>query len=264
MIIPVPDAGLEWADRILLRVEVGSTAHGTGLPGTEDYDELGVMALPWQGSIGLPILPVRAETNTYRPGRAQGERSQAGDYDLVVHSTRKFASLAATGNPSVLMVLFGPLRFSHPNGLGDWLRSDEMAHAFWHQSARARFLGYAKAQRERLEGIRGGAHTNRPELVDVHGYDTKYAMHMCRLGIQGIEYMATGRMTLPIPGEAGDVLRSIRRGELSKADVLEFAAENEHALTEMGSPAPELPDWKVINEWLLAAFDWSRWSARQP
>ena len=44
-----------------------------------------------------------------------------------------------------------------------------------------------------------GAHTNRPELVAVHGYDTKYAMHALRLGLQGIELLTTGRITLPVP-----------------------------------------------------------------
>ena len=37
-----------------------------------------------------------------------------------------------------------------------------------------------------------GAHTNRPELVAAHGYDTKYAMHALRLGLQGIELLTTG------------------------------------------------------------------------
>ena len=30
-----------------------------------------------------------------------------------------------------------------------------------------------------------GAHTNRPELVAVHGYDTKFAMHALRLACRG-------------------------------------------------------------------------------
>lgn len=164
MTTPSPDPSEPWADRVILRTEVGSTAHGTGLPGGEDYDELGVMIEPWQSSVGLgPTM----EHVTYRPGRKEGERSQPGDYDLVVYSARKFARLAAQGNPSVLMVLFGPLRFSTP--LGDALR--DLAPAFYSDHARYRFLGYAKAQRERLLGVRGGAHTNRPELVDEHGYD---------------------------------------------------------------------------------------------
>jgi len=44
-----------------------------------------------------------------------------------------------------------------------------------------------------------GAHTNRPGLVAIHGYDTKYAMHALRLGLQGIELRTTCRITLPTP-----------------------------------------------------------------
>lgn len=245
---PVPDPSLPWTPYLVLRTEVGSTAHGTGLPGKEDYDEMGVMALPWQRTIGLPVLPDRAETLTYRPGRAEGERSEPGDYDLVVHSARKFARLAASGNPSVLMTLFGPLRYSTP--LGDALRSDEMTAAFWHQGARQRFLGYLRAQRERFEGVRGGKHTNRPELVEQFGFDTKYAMHMLRLGYQGIEYMETGRLVLPIPGERGDKLRAIRRGEFTAAEVSDEANAVEARLSTMPSDAPESPDIDTINDWL--------------
>ena len=39
-----------------------------------------------------------------------------------------------------------------------------------------RYLGYLKAQKAAMTG-QPGAHTNRPELVAVHGYDTKYATH---------------------------------------------------------------------------------------
>lgn len=239
-----PDPSLPWADRVLLRVEVGSTAHGTGLPGKEDYDELGVMAEPWDSTIGLS--PIK-DTIVYRPGKAVGERSDPGDYDLVVYTARKFASLAAKGNPSVLMVLFGPLTASSP--LGDDLRS--LAPAFWSDQARARFLGYSHSQRERMLGIRGGKHTNRPELIAAHGYDTKYAMHMVRLGFQGIEYATTGRLTLPIPEPHGDTLRAIRRGEMPMSDVIAMADRNEAELRRLEGSAPPQPDRAAINAWLL-------------
>lgn len=241
---PQPDPTLPWAGRVILRTEVGSTAHGTGLPGGEDYDEMGVMIEPWESSIGLSAMP---EHVIYRPGRTNSERSEPGDYDLVIYTARKFARLASSGNPSVLMALFGPLRFS--TDLGDQLR--ELAPAFWHEGARGRFLGYAKAQRERMMGIRGGKHTNRPELVEKHGYDTKYAMHMLRLSFQGIEYMRSGRLTLPIPGEQGDFLRDVRLGMYSKDEVLAKAHALEDTLKMLKSNAPQNPDIDAINSWLL-------------
>lgn len=242
-----PDPSLPWADRVIIRTEVGSTAHGTGLPDKEDYDELGVMIQPWREVAGISA---ELDTIVYRPGRAEGERSQAGDYDLVVYGARKFASLAAKGNPSILMMLFGPLRFSTP--LGDALR--DLAPAFWSERARNRFLGYSRAQRERLMGVRGGAHTNRPELVEQFGYDTKYAMHMLRLGFQGMEYVRTGQLTLPIPGEQGEFLRDVRAGKYTLEEVIQRADANEDSLKLMRSPAPAEPDWSAINDWLLDVF----------
>lgn len=245
---PTPDPNLPWVDRILIRVEVGSTAHGTGLPGHEDYDEIGVMGLPWEHTLGIPIRSPQDDTIVYRPGRTNDERSEPGDYDLTVHAARKFCHLASKGNPSLLMVLFGPVTFTTP--LGDDLRA--LADAFWTQRARHAFLGYARAQRERLEGIRGGAHTNRPELVDQHGYDTKYAMHMLRLGIQGIEYMQTGRFTIPIPDSDAEFLRAVRRGEVALLEVLAIAERNEQILLSADTMlhAPPEPDYERINNWL--------------
>ncbi len=75
------------------------------------------------------------------------------------------------------------------------------AHRFVSRQAAARFLGYRHAQRAAMTGARG-AHTSRPELVAVHGYHTKYAMHALRLGLQGIELLTTGRMTLPVPSSS--------------------------------------------------------------
>lgn len=238
-----PDPTLPWTNRVIIRTEVGSTAHGTGIPDQEDYDELGVMLEPWQSTIGISPS---TETIVHRPGRAEGERSQPGDYDLVIHSVRKFARLAAQGNPSILMVLFGPLRFTTP--LGDALRN--LAPAFWSDNARQRFIGYSRAQRERLLGVRGGKHTNRPELIEQHGYDTKYAMHMLRLGFQGLEYATTGRLTLPIPGEHGQFLRDVRNGNYPLTEVIGRADANEDALSMLRTHAPEHPDYDAINHWL--------------
>jgi hypothetical protein len=243
-ITPRPDPSMPWADRVIIRTEVGSTAHGTGLPGGEDYDEMGVVLERWESSVGL--FP-DADNIVYRPGRTITQRSEPGDYDLVLYTPQKFARLAASGNPSVLMMIFGPLRFSTP--LGDQLRA--LAPAFWSDRARTRFLGYSRAQRDRLLGIRGGAHTNRPELVERFGFDTKYAMHMVRLGIQGIEYATSGRLILPIPEPHGTLLRDVRLGKYTRDEVIAMADANEAKLESMEGSAPAEPNCEAINAWLL-------------
>jgi uncharacterized protein len=85
--------------------------------------------------------------------------------------------------------------------------------------AAARFLGYLQAQRAAMTG-EVEAHTNCPELVALHGYDTKFAMHALRLGVQGVELLTTGRITLPVPVPELGHLRQVRRGEVPLAEVV--------------------------------------------
>ena len=159
-----------------------------------------------------------------RPGGV-ANRSGAGDLDVVVYSARKWARLALDGNPTVLLVLFVPdEEVVFRNEAGAELAAN--AHRFVSRRAAARYLGYLQGQKAAMTG-QPGAHTNRPELVAVHGYDTKYAMHALRLGLQGIELLTTGRITLPVPEPDREYLRSIRRGERPLAEVLDAITETE-------------------------------------
>ncbi len=96
------------------------------------------------------------------------------------------------------------------------------------------------------------AHTNRPELVATHGYDTKFAMHALRLGVQGVELLSTGRITLPVPEPDLSYLRQIRRGELPLDEVLAEvdAAESRLLALRRGSQLPEQPDRAWVDRWL--------------
>jgi len=160
----------------------------------------------------------------------------------------------------VLLVLFVPdEEVVFRNEAGAELTGN--AHRFVSRLAAGRFLGYLKAQKAAMTGG-AGAHTNRPELVAVHGYDTKYAMHALRLGLQGIELLTTGRITLPVPEPHRAYLRSIRRGERSLAEVLDAVTDAEARLTQLrDSPAiPDQPDRRWIDDWLHRSYldFWSR------
>jgi uncharacterized protein len=121
--------------------------------------------------------------------------------------------------------------------------------------AATRYLGYLKGQKAAMTG-QPGARTNRPELVAVHGYDTKHAMHALRLGLQGIELLTTGRITLPIPEPDRAYLRSIRRGERPLAEVLQAISDAEARLAGLrDSPSiPDEPDRRWIDDWLHRSY----------
>src|SRR5215469_11904113 len=90
----------------ILLVEVGSTAHGTGLPGGEDHDEMAVVLEAPEQVLGLAESGLRSRMHRTQP---EGTRSGPGDTDRTVHSLRRFLRLAASGNPSVLMALWAPV-----------------------------------------------------------------------------------------------------------------------------------------------------------
>lgn len=247
---------------MILRVQVGSGVHGTALGGYDDRDEMGICLEPARFVTGLARVPAGTERDRMVPfeqyerhtawDRAGGvaNRSGAGDLDVIVYSARKWARLALDGNPTVLLVLFVP---DEEVVLRDEVGAElvENAHRLVSRLAAARFLGYLRAQQKAMLGL-SGAHTNRPELVVRHGYDTKFAMHALRLGYQGVELLSTGRITLPVPEPQRGYLRSIRRGEVALGEVIEAIRDAEDELVRLGgSPSlPEQPDRAWVDDWL--------------
>ncbi len=101
-------------DTTILLVEVGSTAHGTGIPGGEDADELGVVVEPPEDVLGLNPSGFR---NVMQRTQPEGSRSGPGDTDRTLYSLRQFLRLAASGNPSVLMAVWAPILHATDEGL---------------------------------------------------------------------------------------------------------------------------------------------------
>ena len=166
----------------------------------------------------------------------EGARSGPGDLDLVSYSLRKRLRLAASGNPTVLLLLFSPeASLGVCSDRGKALRG--LADAIVSRRAGPRYLGYLKSQKERMLGVRGQKRVKRPELVEAHGFDTKYAMHVVRLGCQGIELMTTGRLTLPMANPERSTIMAIRRGDWPEDDVLLEIERVERELQERWSRA---------------------------
>jgi hypothetical protein len=248
---------------LILRTQVGSGVHGTSISGQDDRDEMGICLEPPEFVTGLARVPngisgegpsvvfeqYERHTAWDKPG-GLATRSGAGDLDVVIYSARKWARLALAGNPTVLLVLFvSDEEVVYRNEIGAELVDN--AHRFVSKLAAQRFLGYLQAQKGAMTG-EVGTHTNRPELVSTHGYDTKYAMHALRLGYQGVELLTTGRITLPVPEPQCAYLRSIRRGEVGLDEVVTAvsAAETELALLKEDSTLPDEPDREWVDKWL--------------
>lgn len=247
----------------ILRVQVGSGVHGTSVAGQDDRDEMGVCLEPPEYITGLARVPAgtgadertvvfeQYERHTVwdEPGGLRN-RSGAGDLDVIIYSARKWCRLALAGNPTVLLPLFVPdeeVMIRTAAGVELVANADR----FVSRLSGDRFLGYLQSQRAAMTG-EIGAHTNRPELTAVHGYDTKYAMHALRLGVQGTQLLRTGQITLPIPEPSLSFLRSVRRGEIGLDEVItaidDIAAE---LVSLTNAPSlPAQPDRVWVDHWL--------------
>lgn len=224
----------------ILKAEYGSRALGIHNENS-DRDYMALVVEPPEYVTGL------WEWQGRRDGTGSGPngRFTAEDEETVVYSLRKWARLAAKGNPTVLQILFSE-SFENLTPEGGVLLS--ITDAFISQDAGQAFLGYMQSQKKALTGEKN-KRTNRPELIKIHGYDTKYAGHLVRLGLQGIELMETGHLELPMAEADRGVLLDIRAGRISLSDVLDLSARLEEnlntAIVEGG--LPEKADAERIN-----------------
>jgi len=255
------DRDIARAGLILLGM-VGSTAHGLHLEGSDDRDQMGVCIEPPQYVIALSGWqqhPSRFQQWNYRT-QVEGHRSGPGDLDLCVYALRKYAWLASRGNPTILILLFVEPLYVTP--IGSRLR--QMAEMFASKAAGFRYLRYLETQTNHLLGV-GSFKSTRRELIEKHGFDTKLAMHVLRLGYQGVEYLTTGRLTLPMPNAEREYCFKARQGDIPLPAILERAAELKVELVRLlegGSPLPDHADEGRINTFLVDAYE-EAWSSRR-
>src|SRR5215467_11363352 len=217
---------------------------------------MGVCVEPIEDALSLwsPFEQFIYRSAAEREGR-DNARSTGGDLDLTIYSLRKWMRLALRGNPTILLLLFTPDdQLIHCDPLGSALRA--LTPAIISRRVQQPFLGYLQAQKQRLTGERGQKRIHRPELEAMYGFDTKYAMHMLRLGYQGVELLKTGRLSLPMREPERSYLLDVRRGRISEQECLTRAGELEHELADLEttSALPEAPEEARVEEWVLDAY----------
>ena len=241
----------------ILRTVVGSGVHGIAIAGTDDHDEMGVFVEPKANIYGLmPAL----NQHVWRT-QPEGVRSGPGDTDLIVYSLRKYLRLAAKGNPTALLPLFAPDEsIVVLTDLGRELRA--MREQFLTHEAVERFLGYMHSQHERMLGRSTRNVPNRPELIQMYGWDVKYGSHALRLAYQGQEIAEEGTLSLPLRTIQRSRVLSVKRGEIPRDEVSAEIGSIEAGLRAMldGRSAvpcqlPRTPNWQLLSTFAVAVHD---------
>lgn len=232
----------------LLKYQIMKTLNGSRLYGTHtetsDDDYISIFVEPPEYCFSLQ----QAKTIPLHD-RGPEEKNVHAEVDGIAYPLRHFLKLATDGNPSILTVLFAqPEHLVFNTKFGDLLLENK--ELFVSKKAGPKFLGYMNAQLLRLQGDKKGHIPSRPELVEKFGYDTKYAMQIARLAIQGMEFLSEGNITLPTNEFNRATLLGIRNGEFSYDDMLDYLRQLEDSLKSIleVSELPEKPNYEEINK----------------
>lgn len=173
------------------------------------------------------------------------------EYDVVVYSIVKFFQLAADMNPNITDALAVPDRcVTYMDNIGRYMRDNRKK--FYHKGCYWRFKGYAYKQLKKLKTkIPVG---NRVELVEKHGWDTKFGYHIARLLNEVEELMLTGDLNLETSKEQ---LKAIRNGEWSLEFLENWFVEKERMLDQLylTSSLPNNPNYEELKRMLLVCLE---------
>lgn len=216
-----------------------------------DYDYVGALVEPEEYRLGL-------DTYTQGAHHQHGfeQHTFKGDgFEGTVYSLWKLVKMLADGDPTSLSLIFADPIMDNFGICTDEFRSLVISRRSGH-----RFMRYMEAQRKSMIGQRA-KHVTRTDLIRQHGFDTKFAAHIVRLGYQGIEFLTTGTITLPMPEEsltAGSRLNclDIRNGLWSMSQVLREAEALEARMQEAfdKSTLPDEPNYSALNTWLVRQY----------
>jgi predicted nucleotidyltransferase len=242
----------------ILEVQTGSRLIGCEL-NSSDNDAMAILVEPFADVMAFSPF----KNDVYRDAEVRtGDphaKSQPGELDLSMYGLREYLRLVLKGNPTLTELLFVPKEMCSVYKAGARLIQDMATKMVSQRTLRA-YLGYMANQRERLLGERGQKRTNRPELVEAYGYDTKYAYHVLRLGCQGNQLAAKGRLEFPLEGHVRASLLSVRKGEVCLNDAVEWMTELERLL-EIKLKASELPaepDYVRVEKMMQDIY-WESW-----
>lgn len=226
----------------------GSELHGAKVEGTDDKDYYGIYVERPNNIIGLfpePHFVWSTSSNERRNGPE--------DIDITFYGLRKWAEMAAKGNPTALHFLFSPTSCDTT-----WVYITPALRRYVLSKASAKqFRGFVNAQMGRLLGTRGnGKHGQRPELENNFGYDVKAGMHAVRLLEECIELMQYGTITLPRATPEREMLIDIRTGKWSLDRLSSYVNELFLCLdfVEEHTNLPAFPDRENLSKFITNVY----------
>lgn len=230
-------------ERTILLSPSGSFAYGTNTE-TSDKDYKGVCVPPVDYYLGLNAF------NEYNTAGGKNFKNTKDDVDINIIHINKFVKDAMMGVPNNLEILFvKPEDYLKVTELGEVLV--ENRHLFLSKAIYKKFRGYANSQKHKMI-IKKSNGTGRQDLIEEHGFDTKFFMHTIRLQTSAIEILETGNYSTFRPNR--ELLLDCRSGKYSLEEALEMVEAYDKKLEEAFDNCtvlPATPDYDKINNLLI-------------
>lgn len=175
------------------------------------------------------------------------------EYDFSVYNITKYFRLVMENNPNMIDSLFVPRNcVIHSTPISEKLR--EHRKRFLHKGSWHKFKGYAYSQVHKMNIKSPDKDSKRYESVLEYGYDVKFAYHCVRLLNEVEQILIEGDLDLQRNREQ---LKSIRRGEWSFEEIIEYFKDKEKQLEEvyLKSELPYGPDGPKIRSLLVELLE---------
>lgn len=175
------------------------------------------------------------------------------EYDLSIYNIVKYFQLVMENNPNMIDSLFVPRRcILHSTQIGEYIR--ENRRLFLHKGSWHKFKGYAYSQVHKMNIKKPEVGSNRYDMYITYGYDLKFAYHVVRLLNEIEQILVEHNLDLERNREQ---LKSIRRGEWTKEQIIAYFETKEHSLESayLNSTLPHKPNEEKIKELLLYCLE---------
>lgn len=181
------------------------------------------------------------------------DKSNNKEYDISIYNIVKYFQLVMENNPNMIDSLFVPRRcILFSTQIGEHVR--EHRKLFLHKGAWYKFKGYAFSQLNKMQNKIPEIDSKRYESYITYGYDLKFSYHIVRLLNEIEQILIEHDLDLERNREQ---LKSIRRGEWTKEQIIEYFQFKEKSLEELyiKSTLRHSPDEKTIKKLLLECLE---------
>ncbi len=226
---------------LIFKAITGSKLYGTDTP-KSDADYVGVFVPDKEYLLGLKTCEqVEFKTNPSDSGR----RNTKEDVDMTIYSLPKFIKLCSQNNPNILELLFvDDKHVLHTSPY--WEEILQNKHLFVSKKVQHTFLGYAHSQKQKI--LTKVPEGSRVEYIEKFGYDVKFASHLIRLLVEGLELLNDGQLRFPIT--MNRYIRDVKEGKYPLEQVLAKADELESLVMQSSitSKLPYSPDYEKLSK----------------